>query len=177
MAKTELDTGAKAGARRFDPATFLATAAKGRAISAHRKGKLFFAQGDATDAIFYIKKGKVKITVLSKQGKEAVVALLGADEFFGEGCLIGQPKRLATATAMTDCVTMRVETLEMQRALNRQPSFSRMFLVPCFDEKCPCRRRLSRSAFQLNRETARPSAPASSEFWQGRAARAGSRKD
>jgi CRP/FNR family transcriptional regulator, cyclic AMP receptor protein len=66
--------------------------------------------------------------VVSKQGKEAVVALLDADEFFGEGCLIGQPKRLATATAMTDCVTMRVETLEMQRALNRQPSFSRMFL-------------------------------------------------
>jgi hypothetical protein len=64
----------------------------------------------------------------SKQGKEAVVALLSADEFFGEGCLIGQPKRLATATAMTDCVTTRVETLEMQRALNRQPSFSRMFL-------------------------------------------------
>jgi CRP-like cAMP-binding protein len=65
---------------------------------------------------------------VSKQGKEAVVALLGADEFFGEGCLIGQPKRLATATAMTDCVTMRVETLEMKRALSRQPSFSRMFL-------------------------------------------------
>jgi CRP-like cAMP-binding protein len=105
----------------------LATAAKGRAISTH-KGKIFFAQGDATDAIFYIKKGKVKITVVSKQGKEAVVALLSADEFFGEGCLIGQPKRLATATAMTGCVTMRVETLAMQRALSRQPSFSRMFL-------------------------------------------------
>jgi CRP/FNR family cyclic AMP-dependent transcriptional regulator len=110
------------------PQPFLATSAKGRAVSAHRKGNIFFSQGDATDAIFYIKKGKVKITVLSKQGKEAVVALLSADEFFGEGCLIGQPKRLATATAMTDCITMRVETLEMQRALNRQPSFSRMFL-------------------------------------------------
>jgi CRP/FNR family cyclic AMP-dependent transcriptional regulator len=110
------------------PQPFLATSAKGRAVSAHRKGNIFFSQGDATDAIFYIKKGNVKITVLSKQGKEAVVALLSADEFFGEGCLIGQPKRLATATAMTDCITMRVETLEMQRALNRQPSFSRMFL-------------------------------------------------
>src|ERR1700745_3733401 len=129
MAEIETDGSPKAGARRFDPATFLATAAKGRAISTHRKGTTFFAQGDATDAIFYIKKGKVKITVVSKQGKEAVVALLGADEFFGEGCLIGQPKRVATATAMTDCVTMRVETLEMQRALSRQPSFSRMFLA------------------------------------------------
>jgi CRP/FNR family transcriptional regulator, cyclic AMP receptor protein len=130
MAKVENDQrpGAKTGARRFDPAAFLASTAKGRAVSTHRKGKVLFAQGDASDAVFYLKKGKVKITVLSKQGKEAVVALLSADEFFGEGCLIGQPKRLATATAMTDCVTMRVETMEMQRALDRQPSFSRMFL-------------------------------------------------
>jgi CRP-like cAMP-binding protein len=130
MAKAENDQrqGAKASARRFDPATFLATTAKGRVISTHRKGKILFAQGDASDAIFYLKKGKVKVTVLSKQGKEAVVALLSADEFFGEGCLIGQPRRLATATAMTDCVTMRVETMEMRRALDRQPSFSRMFL-------------------------------------------------
>jgi CRP/FNR family cyclic AMP-dependent transcriptional regulator len=128
MAKVETDRWPKAAGRRFDAATFLATAAKGRVISTHRKGKILFAQGDAADAIFYIKKGKVKVTVVSKQGKEAVVALLGADEFFGEGCLISQPKRLATATAMTDCVTMRVETSEMQRALNRQPTFSRMFL-------------------------------------------------
>jgi CRP/FNR family transcriptional regulator, cyclic AMP receptor protein len=129
-AKVENDqrSGAKAGARGFDPALFLATAARGRAVSTHRKGKILFAQGDAADAVFYLKKGKVKVTVLSKQGKEAVVALLSADEFFGEGCLIGQPKRLATAIAMTDCVTMRVETMEMQRALDRQPSFSRMFL-------------------------------------------------
>jgi CRP/FNR family transcriptional regulator, cyclic AMP receptor protein len=118
----------KPGARRFDPATFLATTAKGRAVSPHRKGKILFAQGDVADAVFYLKKGKVKVTVLSKQGKEAVVALLSADEFFGEGCLIGQPRRLATATAMTDCVTMRVETMEMQKALDRQPSFSKMFL-------------------------------------------------
>jgi CRP/FNR family transcriptional regulator, cyclic AMP receptor protein len=103
MPKAETDR----GARRFDPAIFLGTAAKGRAISTHRKGKIFFAQGDAADAVFYIQKGKVKVTVLSKQGKEAIVALLSADEFFGEGCLIGQPKRLATATAMTDCVAMR----------------------------------------------------------------------
>jgi CRP/FNR family transcriptional regulator, cyclic AMP receptor protein len=125
MAKVEDDQrpGAKAGARRFDPATFLATTAKGRAISTHRKGDKFFAQGDASDAIFYIKKGRVKVTVVSKQGKEAVVALLSADDFFGEGCLIGQPKRLATASAMTDCVTMRVEILEMREVLRREPEF------------------------------------------------------
>jgi CRP/FNR family transcriptional regulator, cyclic AMP receptor protein len=110
MAKTETDGSPKAGARRFDPATFLATAAKGRAISTHKKGKIFFAQGDATDAIFYIKKGKVKITVVSQQGKEAVVALLNADEFFGEGCFIGQPKRLATATAIAERCINRPRT-------------------------------------------------------------------
>jgi CRP/FNR family cyclic AMP-dependent transcriptional regulator len=130
MAKVENHQrpGQNTGARRFDPATFLATTGMGRAVSTHRKGKILFSQGDAADAVFYLKKGKVKVTVLSKQGKEAVVALLSADEFFGEGCLIGQPRRLATATAMTDCVTMRVEMTEMQRALDRQPSFSKMFV-------------------------------------------------
>ena len=130
MAKTVTDRSpqSKAGARRFDPATYLATVAKGRSISTQRKGDKFFAQGDAADAIFYIKKGKVKVTVLSKQGKEAVVALLSADEFFGEGCLIGQPRRLATATAMTECVTMRVETSEMRRVLRAEPEFSQMFV-------------------------------------------------
>ena len=116
------------GTKRFDPAVFLETAAQGRTISAHRKKKIIFAQGDAADAVFYIKKGKVKVTVLSKQGKEAVVALLGTDEFVGEGCLIGQPKRLATATAMSECVTMRVEKAEILRVLQDEPAFSQMFV-------------------------------------------------
>ena len=92
----------------FDPAVFLATAAVGRDISKHSKKEVIFAQGDDADAVFYIKKGKVKVAVMSEQGKEAIVALLGPNEFVGEGCLIGQPKRLATASAMTECETMRV---------------------------------------------------------------------
>jgi CRP/FNR family transcriptional regulator, cyclic AMP receptor protein len=130
MAKIQNDQRpvAKSGARRFVSATYLGTAAKGRTISTHQKGDKFFAQGEPADAIFYIKKGKVKVTVVSKQGKEAVVALLSSDEFFGEGCLIGQPKRLATATAMTECVTMRVEALEMRRVLRAEPEFSQMFV-------------------------------------------------
>lgn len=86
----------------FDPAAFLETAAKGRTISAHKKGAVLFRQGEAADAVFYVKKGKIKVTVVSSHGKEAVLAVLGADEFLGEGCLIGQPKRLATAAAMTN---------------------------------------------------------------------------
>jgi CRP/FNR family transcriptional regulator, cyclic AMP receptor protein len=117
------------GTRQFDPAVFLETVAKGRTISAHRKKTIIFSQGDSADAVFYIKKGKIKVTVLSKQGKEAVVAILGADEFVGEGCLIGQPKRLATASAKTDCVTMRVEKTEIQRTLRNEPAFSQMFIA------------------------------------------------
>ena len=113
----------------FDPAVFLATAAIGRDISKHSKKEIIFAQGDEADAIFYIRKGKVKVAVVSKEGKEAVVALLGQDEFFGEGCLISQPKRLATASAMTECETMRVAKSEIQRLLRDEPAFSQMFVT------------------------------------------------
>jgi CRP-like cAMP-binding protein len=113
---------------RFDPAKFLEIAAKGRTISTHRKKEIIFSQGDAADAVFYIKKGTVKVCVVSRDGKEAVVAILGADEFLGEGCLIGQPKRLATAMAMTECVTMRVEKAEIVQVLQDEPTFSQMFL-------------------------------------------------
>ena len=116
------------GKPRFEPAAFLETMAKGRVVSTHRKGDIIFLQGDPADAVFYIRKGKIKITVLSKQGKEAIVAMLSADEFVGEGCLIGQPKRLATASAMTDCVTMRVEKTEILRVLQDEPAFSQMFV-------------------------------------------------
>jgi CRP/FNR family transcriptional regulator, cyclic AMP receptor protein len=112
----------------FDPVVFLETAAKGRIVSTNSKGQIIFAQGDAADSVYYIKTGKVKVTVLSKHGKEAVVAILGTDEFVGEGCLIGQPKRLATATAMTECVTMRVEKTEIARVLHDEPTFSQIFV-------------------------------------------------
>jgi CRP/FNR family cyclic AMP-dependent transcriptional regulator len=116
------------GGASFDPATFLETNASGRVIATHSKKDVIFSQGDDANSIFYIRKGKVKVAVVSKQGKEAVVALLGPDEFVGEGCLIGQPKRLATASAMTDCETMRVDKTEIQRVLTDEPAFSQMFI-------------------------------------------------
>ena len=115
-----------AGAPLFDPGVFLSTAAVGRDISKHSKKEVIFAQGDDADAVFYIKKGKVKVAVISKQGKEAVVALLGPNEFVGEGCLIGQPKRLASA--ITECETMRVAKTEIQRVIHEEPAFSEMFV-------------------------------------------------
>ena len=115
-------------AKKFDPAEFLETAAKGRVIAKHGPKDIIFSQGDPANSVFYLKKGKVKVSVISPQGKEAVVGILSEDEFLGEGCLIGQPKRLATATAMTECITMQVERTEIQRVLRDEPAFSQMFV-------------------------------------------------
>ncbi len=127
-AKTSNGNATSNGKGTFDPISFLETAAQGRIIAAHRKKEIIFSQGDLADAVFYIKKGKVKVTVVSREGKEAVVAILGIDEFVGEGCLIGQPKRLSTATTMSECVTMRVDKTEIQRVLRDEPTFSQMFV-------------------------------------------------
>jgi CRP/FNR family transcriptional regulator, cyclic AMP receptor protein len=113
----------------FDPKAFLATASRGRTVSKYRKRDIVFPQESPADAVFYIQKGKIKITVESKQGKEAVVAVLGPDEFFGEGCLIGQPLRLATASAMAESEVMRVDKAEMVRVLHEEPSFGELFIA------------------------------------------------
>jgi CRP/FNR family cyclic AMP-dependent transcriptional regulator len=113
---------------RFNLAEFFATPGKGRCIAELRKGQTLFTQGEDADDVVYIKDGKVKVTVISRHGKEAVVALLGADEFLGEGCLIGQARRMSTAAAMTDCTVMRVEKTEMLRILRDEPAFSQMFI-------------------------------------------------
>jgi CRP-like cAMP-binding protein len=110
-------------------AAVLEIAAKGRTLLTHRKKEVIFSQGNVADAVYYIKKGKVKVTVVSKQGKEAVVAIMGVNEFIGEGCLIGQTKRLATASAMTECETMRVAKTEIQKVLRDEPAFSEMFMA------------------------------------------------
>jgi CRP/FNR family cyclic AMP-dependent transcriptional regulator len=112
----------------FDPKLFLASVNGGRTIAGYRKGGVIFSQGKAADAVFYIQKGKVKITVISERGKEAVVAVLGPDEFCGEGCLTGQPLRLATAVAMTECVVMRLQKETMVRVLHEEPVFSEFFV-------------------------------------------------
>ena len=113
--------------KKFDPTLFLATVNGGRTLTHYRTDELVFSQGDLANAVFYIRKGKVKVAVTSERGKEAVVAILGVGEFFGEGCLIGQPLRLATAMAMADSTAMRLEKAEMIRVLHAEPSFAEMF--------------------------------------------------
>jgi CRP/FNR family cyclic AMP-dependent transcriptional regulator len=117
----------KRSAAPLDAFEFFKEAAPGRFTSTHAKKAIIFSQGGDADAVFYICTGKVKVAVLSEQGKEAVVAILGPDEFFGEGCLIGQKKRLATASAMAECVTVRLQKAEIKRLLHK-PAFSEMFL-------------------------------------------------
>ncbi len=114
---------------RFDPDVFLATIGDGRKILAVLKKQMIFAQGDEADAIFYVQKGKVRLTVVSKIGKEATIAIVNQGNFFGEGSLAGQVLRMGSAAAMTDCEILRVEKKTMMDALHREPALSEMFVA------------------------------------------------
>src|SRR5579863_3351396 len=114
---------------KFDTKTFLSTINGGRKIDAFPKKQTLFAQGDSSDAVFYIKEGKIRLTVVSQVGKEATIGILNQGDFFGEGCLTGQPLRLCSATAMTDCVVMRIDKKSMMEVLHREQAFSDMFLA------------------------------------------------
>ncbi len=113
----------------FDPKMFLLKVNGGRAMSDYRKDQIVFRQGDPSDAVFYIQSGKVKKTVVSEQGKEAVVALLGTGDFFGEGCLTGQLLRLSTASAMTECVIARIAKADITRVIHEEPAFAELFIA------------------------------------------------
>ena len=114
--------------REFDPAMFLATIGKGRTSLSVPKKRTIFAQGDRADAVFYLQKGKVKLTVVSKAGKEATLGILNQGNFFGEGALAGQTVRMGFAVAMTDCQLLRIDKKAMMLALHREHAFSDMFV-------------------------------------------------
>jgi CRP/FNR family cyclic AMP-dependent transcriptional regulator len=115
--------------RSFDPDTFLSTIGEGRRTLHVNKKQAIFAQGDATDAVFYIQRGKIKLTVLSSSGKEATIGILGESDFFGEGCLAGQPIRMGSATAITNCDLLRIDKKAMMQALHREHKLSDMFVA------------------------------------------------
>ena len=112
----------------FDVQVFLNTVDGGRSVSNYGKDQKVFSQGDPGDAVFYIQEGKVKVCVISEQGKEAVVALHECGDFFGESCLNGHPLRMATVVTMTECVIMRLEKAAIVRVLHDEPKFSEMFM-------------------------------------------------
>src|SRR6202158_6324494 len=115
--------------RAFDPTEFLATIGEGRKVVPFPKKQAIFAQGDAADSIFYIQEGKVRLTVVSEVGKEATLGILGEGDFFGEGGLAGQPLRMGSATAMTDCELLQIDKKAMMLALHREHTFSDLFVA------------------------------------------------
>lgn len=113
--------------RDFDPKKFLATIGEGRKVLAFPKKQTIFTQGNAADAVFYIQQGKVRLTVVSTIGKEATLGILNEGDFFGEGCLAGQPSRMGSATTMTDCELMRIDKKAMMLALHQEHTLSDLF--------------------------------------------------
>jgi CRP/FNR family cyclic AMP-dependent transcriptional regulator len=113
----------------FDPDTFLSTIGGGRIPLHVAQRQTIFAQGDATGAVFYIQRGSVKLTVLSGSGREATIGILGPGDFFGEGCLAGQPLRMGSASAVTSCDLLRIDTKAMMEALHREHKFSDLFVA------------------------------------------------
>ena len=114
---------------KFNATAFLSAMDGGRKIAAFPRRQTIFVQGDSSDAVFYIKEGKVKLTVVSEIGKEATIGILNEGDFFGEGCLTGQPVRMCSATAMTDCSVMRIDKTYMMEVLHREHAFSDMFVA------------------------------------------------
>jgi CRP/FNR family cyclic AMP-dependent transcriptional regulator len=115
--------------RGFDPKKFLATIGEGRRVVAIPQKQTIFAQGDVADAVFYIQEGKVRLTVVSKIGKEATLGILSERDFFGEGSLAGQSLRMGSATTMTDCELLRIDKKAMMLALHREHTFSDLFVA------------------------------------------------
>jgi CRP-like cAMP-binding protein len=113
----------------FNPKAFLAQVGEGRSIAKYGKDQIVFSQGDSADAVFYIQKGKAKLTVVSEQGKEAIVAIIGTNDFFGEGCLAGQALRISTFATMMESVIVRLEKAAILRVIHQEPAFSEMFIA------------------------------------------------
>ena len=119
----------KEGKVSFDPKAFLAKAGEEKTVSKYQNGQIVYSQGDTADAVFYMQSGKVKKSVVSEQGKEAITAVLGTDAFFGEGCLAGQAQRIATVTAMMDSVIVRLEKSAIVQLIHQEPAFSEKFIA------------------------------------------------
>ena len=121
----------------FDPKIFLAKVGEGKTVSEYLKDQIVFTQGDAGDAVFYIQKGEIKLTVISEQGKEAVVGILGPGHFFGEGCLNGHPLRVTTAMALDQCLITRIQKGAMIATMHDEPKFSELFMAYLLNSEQP----------------------------------------
>ena len=156
----------------FDPKVFLAkvNGGGGRAISDYLKDQIVFRQGDPSDSVFYIQSGKVKKTVVSEQGKEAVVAVLGAGDFFGEGCLAGEALRLSTVSALTKCVIARIPKAEITRVIHEEPAFAELFISHLLARNGRIEEDLVDQLFNSSEKRLARNSSAFGEFWQGESA-------
>jgi CRP-like cAMP-binding protein len=145
----------------FDPKAFLAKVSEGTTISKYQKNQIVFLQGDVGDAVFYIQKGKIKLTVVSERGKEAVVGILGPSHFFGEGCLNGHPLRVTTAAAIEECLITRITKAAMIAIMHDEPKFSELFMADLLSRNSRIEEDLIDQLFNSSEKTAcpRPSSP------------------
>ena len=155
------------GERPFDPKALLAKV-DGRSVSKYQKRQTISSQGDDADGVFYIQSGKVKTTVLSEHGKEAVVAILNSGDFFGEGCLAGRPKRVATVAAMTECSVVWMEKTAILRALRDHPTFSEMFISHLLVRNIRIEEDLVDQLFNSSEIRSGTGTPSSRQFWKRR---------
>ena len=166
----------KRGRASFDPKTFLAKVGEGKAISEYLKDQIVFSQGDGGDAVFYIQKGEIKLTVISEQGKEAVVGILGPGQFFGEGCLNGHPLRVTTATAIDKCLITRVAKAAMIATMHDEPEFSELFMAYLLTRNSRIEEDLIDQLFNSSEKRLARRSPSPGKFRQGRQAGADRRK-
>ena len=161
----------------FNPHTFLARVGHGKTTLRAPKEHLIFSQGDAANAVFYVQAGRVKLTVVSQQGNEAVVAILDPEDFSGEGCLAGQLLCMAIATALDASMIVRIDKAAMIRVLHDEPSFSKLFVAYLLSRNVRIPRGLSGSSLQFFREAAGVDPPVAGPLWEGGQAGAGHSKD
>ena len=162
--------------RTFNPKAFLTKLGAKTIRADYGKGQLLFAQGDLADTVFYIVKGKVKLSVVSKQGKEAVIAILGAGDFFGEGCLAGQLVRMSTAAGISECTVIELKKETAVRVLHNEPAFSELFLAHLLSRNIRIEEDLVDQLFNSSEKRLARASPAG-ELREGRQAREGSRED
>ena len=151
----------------FNPDTFLATIGEGRKILTVPKKQVIFSQGNEADAVFFVQSGKVRLTVVSKIGKEATIAIVGQGNFFGEGSLAGQLLRMGSAVAMTDCEILRVERKTMMDALHREPALSEMFVAYLLARNIRYEEDLVDQLFNSSEKAPGASVAVARSLWQG----------
>jgi CRP-like cAMP-binding protein len=151
----------------FDPRKFLTTIGEGMKVVAFLRKKTIFKQGETADAVFYIQEGKVTLSVVSKNGKEATLGVLNKGDFFGEGSLAGQQLRMGSANAMTDCEVLRIDSKAMMLALHREHAFSELFIAYLLARNIRYEEDLVDQLFNFERKAACPASAPACTFWQG----------